>query len=78
MQMDREGFLCSRATEQLLLIYKETLPMSLKKYALKSYLLKEPKMKHHSKHFWVADSFLYAKPQDYNQSELAMFCDELQ
>ena len=41
----------------------------IKKYALKSYLLTQPEMKHHSKRFWLADSFLLKKPQDYDQSE---------
>ena len=54
--MDGERFLCPRATEQLMLIYDECLPMPLKKYAQKSSLLTQLKMKHHSKRFWLADS----------------------
>ena len=32
-------------------------------YALKSSLLKQPKMKHHPKCFWLADSFSLKKPR---------------
>ena len=37
--------------------------MSLKKYALKSSLLTQPKMKQHSKRFWLADSFHSKNPR---------------
>ena len=36
----------------------------IEKFALKSYLFTQPKMKHHSKHFWIADSFPLTKIQD--------------
>ena len=49
-----------------------------KKHVKKSSLLTQRKMKHHSKRFWLADSFPLTKIQDYDQSEQARFCDELQ
>ena len=48
---------------------RRELPMSLKMCALKSSLLTQPKMKHHSKRFWLADSFPLTKTQDYDESE---------
>ena len=41
----------------------------IKKHALKSSLLTQPNIKHHSKRFWPADSFRLTKMQDYDQSE---------
>ena len=41
----------------------------IKQYAPKSSLLIQPKMKRHSKRFWLADSFPLTKIQGYDQSE---------
>ena len=62
LDADGERFLCPRQEDK-------RLPMSLEKYAQKSSLLTQQKMKHHLKLFWFADSFPLTKIQDYDQSE---------
>ena len=52
--MDREKFLCPRAAEQLMFISKDCCSMSLKRYALKSSILTQSKMKLLSEMFFVS------------------------